>query len=141
MATYQSYMESFPNELRLYIADVQDVAADGNYGFRAIAGLMNMGDDKWDQIKRDLIDELRSNEDEYTTLYGTSDRVEEFVHILSYFESNPKPPYVGCCKVISIGFVNDNHFVKDVLCLKLLINGLNIIKCVSKDGKHHKLSK
>ena len=110
-----------------------------------------MGDDKWDQIRRDLIDELKSNKDEYTALYEIGDRVKELIHILSYFKSNPsfnhwttmpdmghliaskydlvlmhiskrqcltflplrsKPPHVHCRKVISIGFVNDNHFVK-----------------------------
>ncbi|KAH7522783.1 hypothetical protein FEM48_Zijuj07G0175000 [Ziziphus jujuba var. spinosa] len=44
------YLESKrEDKLRLYIADVQDVDADGNYGFRAITRLMNKGDDKWDQ--------------------------------------------------------------------------------------------
>ncbi|KAH7524950.1 hypothetical protein FEM48_Zijuj06G0173600 [Ziziphus jujuba var. spinosa] len=51
MAIYQSYMISFLDELRLYSADVQDVAANDNCGFRAIAGLMNVDNDKWDQLQ------------------------------------------------------------------------------------------
>ncbi|XP_015887124.1 uncharacterized protein LOC107422213 [Ziziphus jujuba] len=166
-------MESFPNELRLYIADVQDVATDGNCGFRDIAELMNMGDNKLDQIRRELIDELKSNKDEYTALHGTSDRIEELNYIVSYFESNPsfnhwmtmpdmghliaskydlvlmhiskrqyliflpfcsEPLHVDCRKVIFIGFVNDNHFVKLFMVPKCPIPPV-----ADKWFKHHQI--
>ena len=52
----QSYINSFPCELKPYISLVKDVN-DGNCGFRAIIDLMGMGEDKWLQVRKDLISE------------------------------------------------------------------------------------
>ncbi|KAH7545893.1 hypothetical protein FEM48_Zijuj01G0141800 [Ziziphus jujuba var. spinosa] len=121
-------------DVKITSRDVQDVATDGNCGFRDIAELMNMGDNKLDQIRRELIDELKSNKDEYTALHGTSDRIEELNYIVSYFESNPKPLHVDCRKVIFIGFVNDNHFVKLFMVPKCPIPPV-----ADKWFKHHQI--
>ena len=45
----------FADGLRQYISRVKDVTADGNCGFRAIAYLMDMGEDGWVQVRRDLL--------------------------------------------------------------------------------------
>ncbi|KAJ4716771.1 FAR1-related sequence [Melia azedarach] len=83
-----SFIDSFPAGLRPYIRDVQDVTPDGHSGFRVVADLMDMGEDNWAQVRRDLVDELQSYYDEYTQLYGGADRAQELLHTLSCFESH-----------------------------------------------------
>ncbi|KAJ4715725.1 Ethylene-responsive transcription factor [Melia azedarach] len=82
----------FPVGLKPYICHIKDVTADGNSGFRVIADLMGLGEDGWLQVRKDLLNELNSNLDNYSLLYGTdgtNDRVKELIHALSYFESDP----------------------------------------------------
>ncbi|XP_028075130.1 protein FAR1-RELATED SEQUENCE 3-like [Camellia sinensis] len=56
-----SYFEQFSKKLRPYIRHIKDVQADGNCGFRAIAGLIGLGEDDWQQVRRNLLTELHSN--------------------------------------------------------------------------------
>lgn len=84
-----SFINSFPVGLRPYIHDVQDVIADGHCGFRVVADLMGMGEDNWAQVRRDLVDELQSHNDDYAQLYGDTDRVQKLICSLSCFQSNP----------------------------------------------------
>ncbi|XP_060960635.1 uncharacterized protein LOC133031210 [Cannabis sativa] len=147
----QSYLKSLPCELKPYIRFVKDVESDGNCGFRAIADLMGMGEDSWMQVRKDLKSELVSHRNDYNLLYGCPDRVDELLHILSYFKSYPSFKYwmtmpdmghiiasrynvvlvhlsIQQCltffplrsnplpailhKIITIGFVNNNHFIE-----------------------------
>ncbi|XP_028079318.1 uncharacterized protein LOC114281076 [Camellia sinensis] len=63
--------------------------SDGNCGFRAIAGLLDLGKNDWVQVRRDLLHELNNHKDEYVILYGSHERVEKLTHILLYFEDSP----------------------------------------------------
>ncbi|KAL7202162.1 hypothetical protein ACSBR1_033775 [Camellia fascicularis] len=65
---------------------MKDVDGDGNCGFRAIAGLLSLGENDWVQVRRDLLLELNNHRDEYVVLYGSHERVEELTRIFSYFE-------------------------------------------------------
>ena len=112
---------------------------------------MDMGDDNWIQVRRDLIDELQQHYDYYTQLFGYCDKAQEVMNSLTYVEANPSIDYWmtmpdtghliaskynvvlllisqrqcltflplqsipltrSSHKIISIGFVNDCHFVK-----------------------------
>ncbi|XP_028071173.1 uncharacterized protein LOC114273561 [Camellia sinensis] len=84
-----SYVDALPVGLKPYIRLIKDVDADGNCGFRAIAGLIGFTEAEWGQVRRDLLQELHTHIDHYTHLYGSHDRIEELTHILSYFEPNP----------------------------------------------------
>jgi hypothetical protein len=53
-----SFYYSFLQTLRPFIQHIKDVAADGNCGFRRVAGLLGMGEDNWVQIMMDLSNEL-----------------------------------------------------------------------------------
>ncbi|GFS38077.1 hypothetical protein Acr_00g0055490 [Actinidia rufa] len=79
------YIDWFPASLRPYILHVKDVALDGNCGFRAIAGLMGIGEDGWVQVRRDLLTELNSHVDDYKIMYGQQ-RINELTHCLSWFD-------------------------------------------------------
>ncbi|KAJ4715747.1 Calmodulin-binding transcription activator 2 [Melia azedarach] len=86
------FLSSFPASLRSSIHHIEDVAADGNCGFRAIADLMGFGEDGWLQVRMDLLNELKLNLQLYSPLYGmegTRARIEKLIHALSYFESSP----------------------------------------------------
>ncbi|XP_028112612.1 uncharacterized protein LOC114310726 [Camellia sinensis] len=71
-----------------FIKLMKDVDGDGNCGFRAITGLLGLGENDWVQVRRDLLLELNNHIDEYVVLYGSHERVKELTHILSYFENN-----------------------------------------------------
>ena len=88
-----SFIDSFPVGLRPYIRDVKDVLGDGNCGFRVVASWMDIGDDNWIQVRRDLIDELQQHYDYYTQLFGYRDRAQEAMNSLSYVEANPGIDY------------------------------------------------
>ncbi|GFS38079.1 regulatory particle non-ATPase 12A [Actinidia rufa] len=82
-----SYIDCFPASLRPYIRYVKDVAFDGNCGFRAIAGLMNIGEeDGWVQVRRDLLTELNSHVDAYKSMYEGQEMINELTHRLSWFD-------------------------------------------------------
>ncbi|KAL7220942.1 hypothetical protein ACSBR2_013763 [Camellia fascicularis] len=70
-----------------FIKLMKDVDGDENCGFRAIAGLLGLGENDWVQVGRDLLVELNNHRDEYVVLYESYERVEELTHILSYFEN------------------------------------------------------
>lgn len=63
---HTSFIDSFPQGLRLYIHHVKDVAADSNCGFHVVVDLIGFSEDNWMQVRRDLIDELQSHFDNYT---------------------------------------------------------------------------
>ncbi|XP_057511590.1 protein NLP6-like [Actinidia eriantha] len=82
-----SYIDCFPASLRPYIRHVKDVAFDGNCGFRAIAGLMNIDEeDGWVQVRRDLLTELNSHVDDYKSMYEGQEMINELTHHLSWFD-------------------------------------------------------
>ncbi|KAH7575551.1 hypothetical protein JRO89_XS02G0142600 [Xanthoceras sorbifolium] len=83
------FIDSFPNGLRPYIYDVRDVTLDAHSGFRVVADLIGIGENNWAQVRRDLLDELQCHYDDYIRLYGGADRVQELLHSLSFFHSNP----------------------------------------------------
>ena len=60
-----------------YIENIADVKADGNYGYRAIAVLLGMGEDSWSLVCNHLHKELAKWSDEYINLLGRIDRFEE----------------------------------------------------------------
>ncbi|XP_028127318.1 uncharacterized protein LOC114323840 [Camellia sinensis] len=72
-----------------FIKLMRDVDGDGNCGFRAIAGLLVLGENDWVQVRRGLLLELNNRRDEHVVLYGSHERVKELTHILSYFENSP----------------------------------------------------
>lgn len=53
--SYDAYIMHFPAGICLFIQYITDVAADENYGFRAIAGLLGMREDSWAQVRVDLL--------------------------------------------------------------------------------------
>ncbi|XP_028099052.1 protein FAR1-RELATED SEQUENCE 5-like [Camellia sinensis] len=84
-----AYAADFPPTLIPFIKLMKDVDGDGNCGFKAIVGLLGLGENDRVQVRRDLLLELNNHRDEYVVLYGSHERVKELTHILSYFENSP----------------------------------------------------
>ncbi|KAB2609208.1 hypothetical protein D8674_012376 [Pyrus ussuriensis x Pyrus communis] len=78
---------AFPVALRPYIILVKDVAADGHCDFRAIASLLGYNEDRWVQVRKDLLQELETYSNCYSKLYGSEIRVHELKYALRYFET------------------------------------------------------
>jgi hypothetical protein len=87
------FINDFPPTLRPYISSVKDVPADGNCGFWAIAGLVNiLQEDAAVQVRKDLINELYSNLAYYQQMWSAA-HIEEMTESLSFFESCPGKAY------------------------------------------------
>ena len=87
------FLNEFPPALQPYISSVKDVPSDGNCGFWAIAGLVNIVQDNAAvQVRKDMINELYSNLTYYQQMW-TADRIEELTESLSFFESYPGKAY------------------------------------------------
>ncbi|XP_038683661.1 protein FAR1-RELATED SEQUENCE 5-like [Tripterygium wilfordii] len=86
------YLSQFPPILHPYIMFVKDVRADGNYGFRAIAGLLGFGEDAWVNVRHNLIDELRTFWAEYVDLFGGYERTCSIYNSLDFWEPDRPAP-------------------------------------------------
>ncbi|KAJ1412039.1 OTU domain [Sesbania bispinosa] len=69
--------KKFPSTLHPFIVSVEDVEADGNCGYRAIAALLGFGEDSWLVIRDDLSRELVHYRDQYIALFGGVDRYNQ----------------------------------------------------------------
>lgn len=76
----------FLKGIRPYIALTKDMAIDGNCGFKVIARLLEYPENSWRDIRVKLLSELRSHLPHYKQIYGSRQRVNEFVKLLSYFD-------------------------------------------------------
>ncbi|XP_068471896.1 uncharacterized protein [Phaseolus vulgaris] len=70
-------LDQFHPKCHPYILDVMDVKAYGHCGFRAIASLLGMGEESWPLIRMDLFKEISQWREEYATLLGGHQRVED----------------------------------------------------------------
>lgn len=62
---YEFGSNNFENFMVPYVECLVDVQGDGNCGFRALAVLLGRGEDKWPQIRRSMMKELRNHPDRY----------------------------------------------------------------------------
>ena len=60
-----------------FIENIINVKPDGNYGYRAIAAVLGMGEDSWPLVRNHFLKELEKWSDEYINLLGGIDRLEE----------------------------------------------------------------
>ncbi|XP_052724908.1 protein FAR1-RELATED SEQUENCE 5-like isoform X1 [Vigna angularis] len=70
-------IDQFHSTTHPFIVDVVDVVADGHCGYRCIAALLGLGEDSWPVVRNELYKELSSWRDEYASLVGGYDRLEE----------------------------------------------------------------
>ncbi|XP_060969857.1 uncharacterized protein LOC133037065 [Cannabis sativa] len=102
----QSYLKSLPCELKPYICFVKDVESDGNCGFRAIADLMGMGEDGWMQMTMPDMGHIIASRYNVVLVHLSIQQCLTFLPL----GSNPLPAILH--KIITIGFINNNHFIE-----------------------------
>ena len=70
-------LDQFHPCIQDFIENVVDVKADGNCGYRAIAGLLGLGEESWSIVRNHLLKELGEWRDEYIVLMGGIERYEQ----------------------------------------------------------------
>ncbi|XP_052732487.1 PKS-NRPS hybrid synthetase cheA-like [Vigna angularis] len=70
-------IDQFHSATHPFIVDIVDVVADGHCGYRCIAALLGLGEDSWPVVRNELYKELSAWRDEYASLVGGYDRLEE----------------------------------------------------------------
>ncbi|KAL4560522.1 hypothetical protein LXL04_032674 [Taraxacum kok-saghyz] len=69
-----------------YISHIQNVAGDGNCGFRAVAVSLGFDEDQWLYIRKQLLDELHNKYEVYANAFSYG--IEELETSLSFFQTN-----------------------------------------------------
>ena len=85
------FIHTFPSALLSLITHVKDAAADGNYDFKAIAGLKRFREDSWQLVQKDILSELLGNVFHYRQSPRGEWGINELGDILSY--KDDCPPY------------------------------------------------
>jgi len=68
-------MTQFSEPMRSFIIHVKDVQAHGNCRFRAVTDMLSFGEDRWAQIRHDMLQEINAYARLYLGVYGTAERV------------------------------------------------------------------
>ncbi|KAL4568445.1 hypothetical protein LXL04_024058 [Taraxacum kok-saghyz] len=75
-----------PDMFHPYISHIQNVAGDGNCGFRAVAVSLGYDEDQWLYIRKQLLDELHNKYEVYANVFSYG--IEELETSLSFFQTN-----------------------------------------------------
>ena len=92
----------------MFIKYTNDVESDGNSGYRAIANMLDFGEDIWDQVRRDMLAELEDFSHLYEGVYGKSECLEEIRHTLNHFDGGA--PYDKWIMISDIGYLISSHY-------------------------------
>ncbi|KAF8412056.1 hypothetical protein HHK36_000009 [Tetracentron sinense] len=93
MLGFSEIVSCLPVSLSNFIQHAIDVAGDGHCGFRAVAGLMGMGEEGWRKVRIDLAYELQKHREQYANLFGDLQRVCELTKILRCEEVHASPQF------------------------------------------------
>ncbi|KAL5138354.1 PKS-NRPS hybrid synthetase [Glycine soja] len=75
--TMMPMLDQFQPFMHDFIDNIVDVKADGNCGYRSVASLFGMGEDSWLVVLYHLLKELGKFSEDYTRLFGGTERFEE----------------------------------------------------------------
>ncbi|KAL5127506.1 Protein FAR1-RELATED SEQUENCE 5 [Glycine soja] len=76
-STMMPMLDQFQPFMHDFIDKIVDVKADGNCGYRSVAGLLGMGQDSWSVVRNHLLKELAKFSEDYIKLFGGTERFEE----------------------------------------------------------------
>ncbi|XP_057443916.1 uncharacterized protein LOC130736078 [Lotus japonicus] len=71
-----SMLRQIPEEFHRFIDSLVHVKGDGHCGFRCVAAMLDMGEDKWAIVRRTLIQELDTEFDMYCSIFGIAEANE-----------------------------------------------------------------
>jgi len=75
-------LDQFHSICHPYIVDAIDVKPDGHCDYRSIATLLGMGEESWPLIRMDLYKEICEWRDQYTSIFGSLERLDELKNSL-----------------------------------------------------------
>ncbi|XP_076946343.1 uncharacterized protein LOC143617766 [Bidens hawaiensis] len=87
---YHRYLDQVHPIVRPFVTHIQDVAPDGNCGYRSMAVALGYNEDKWKWVQSELLAELKHNEAQYKNFFG-DDTFSKVLHGLYWFESGFAP--------------------------------------------------
>ncbi|XP_052728511.1 uncharacterized protein LOC128195308 [Vigna angularis] len=99
-----------------YILNIVDVVADGHCGYRCIASSLGLGEDSWPTIRNDLYKELSQWRDEYATLVGGYDRLEQLRRSLMV-DPQSAANATKWMTILDIGYAIVNRYNIILVCL------------------------
>ncbi|XP_076937851.1 uncharacterized protein LOC143605728 [Bidens hawaiensis] len=111
---YHRYLDQVHPIVRPFVTHIQDVAPDGNCGYRSMAVALGYNEDKWKWVQSELLAELKHNEAQYKNFFG-DDTFSKVLHGLYWFESGfaPKQHWIMMssirCTDISIRLLQSNQ--------------------------------
>ncbi|KAL5137778.1 Protein FAR1-RELATED SEQUENCE 5 [Glycine soja] len=76
-STMMPMLDQFHPFMHDFIDKIVDDKADGNCGYRSVAGLLGMGQDSWSVVRNHLLKELANFSEDYIKLFGGTERFEE----------------------------------------------------------------
>ena len=110
-------MTQFPEPMRPFIIHVKDVQEDANCGFRAVADMLDFGEDIWAQIRCDMLQEINAYTHIYLGVYGTAEHVEEIRQSLIHLEGGA--PYAKWMIMPDIRYLIASHYNVVLILLSL----------------------
>jgi len=77
-----SMLDHFHPICHSYIVDIFNVKVDGHCGYRSIVALLGMGEESWLLIRMDLFKEISQWRDQYISIFGSIERLDELKNSL-----------------------------------------------------------
>ncbi|GAB2294820.1 hypothetical protein Dimus_038318 [Dionaea muscipula] len=97
------FIRRLPAAIRDYISSIGNVKGDGHCEFRAIVAQIGYGEAGWDQVRRDLMDEIVKNQHLYDEVFLTRDATGNLLFRFNYFDS--PAPSQHWMKVMEMGIM------------------------------------
>ncbi|CAG8676412.1 12786_t:CDS:2 [Dentiscutata heterogama] len=116
------FYDQIPAYMHEYIKEVINVDRDGNCGYRAVAMCLGRNEDKWSEIKKELLNELNEKEQFYRIMPQIGNVIANTYQRPLYFFSLQISliflPYhypLNRNEALAMAFINENHYVALVL--------------------------
>nr|GEY13697.1 hypothetical protein [Tanacetum cinerariifolium] len=103
------YINQFPRMFHVFIYRVQDVKADGNCEFRAIAVGIRLHEDEWLTIRYRLLQELNVHHQQHVSMFG-ADVYNNVRDRLNFFNIDECAPMINWMSMPEIGILIASHF-------------------------------
>ncbi|XP_052736706.1 uncharacterized protein LOC108336813 [Vigna angularis] len=110
-------IDQFHSITHPFIVDVVDVVANGHCGYRCIAASLGLGEDSWPVIRNDLYKELSQWRDEYASLVGGYDKLEELRNSLLITKSQSMVNMNKWMTLPDIGYAIANRYNVILVCM------------------------
>ncbi|XP_052736682.1 uncharacterized protein LOC128197877 [Vigna angularis] len=102
-------IDQFHSITHPFIMDVVDVVADCHCGYRCIAASLGLGEDSWSVIRNDLYKELSQWRNEYASLVGGYDRLEEWRNSL-LVQSQSRVKLQEGCHLPMVNIISSTYY-------------------------------